>query len=86
MTLEPPSFASKLANHQFRGLRLANEKGGTDCLATSVTGYHTLDFFWWGYVTDIVYQAKIWDITDLKIKITDAISTTDEHRGNRVPS
>lgn len=30
--------------------------------------YFPLDFFLWGYVKDIMYQAKIGDITDLKQK------------------
>jgi hypothetical protein len=37
-----------------------------------------LDFFLWGYVKDIVYRTKVWDITNLKQRITDAIATTDE--------
>ena len=38
-----------------------------------------LDFFLWGYVKDIVYRAKIRDITDLKQRvITNAIATIDE--------
>ncbi|XP_029653233.1 uncharacterized protein LOC115226371 [Octopus sinensis] len=37
-----------------------------------------LDFFLWGYVKDIMYQTKIWDIADLKQRIRNAITTVDE--------
>ena len=37
-----------------------------------------LDFFLWGYVKDIMYRTKIQDITDLKQRICNAISTNDE--------
>lgn len=32
------------------------------------------DFFLWGYVKEIVYRTKIWDVNDLKQKLTDAIA------------
>jgi hypothetical protein len=37
-----------------------------------------MDFFLWGYVKDIVYKTKVWDINDLKERITDTIATVDE--------
>jgi hypothetical protein len=37
-----------------------------------------MDFFLWGYVTDIVYKTKVQDINDLKERITEAIATIDK--------
>jgi hypothetical protein len=37
-----------------------------------------MDFFLWGYVKYIVYKTKVWDINDLKERITDAIATVNE--------
>jgi hypothetical protein len=37
-----------------------------------------MDFFLWGYIKDIVYKTKVWDINDLKERFTDAIATLDE--------
>jgi len=36
-----------------------------------------LNFFLWGFVKDIVYQTKVWDITDLKQSIRNAMATID---------
>ena len=38
----------------------------------------TLDFFLWGYVTNIVYRTKVWGMTDLKQRISIAIATIVE--------
>ena len=37
-----------------------------------------LDFFLWGYLKDIVYKTKVWDIDDLKQRIPNAMTTIDE--------
>ena len=36
------------------------------------------DFLLWGYVKDIMYRAKVQDITDLKQRISNAIATIKE--------
>ena len=36
------------------------------------------DFFLWGYLKDIVYKTKVWDIDDLKQRIPNAMTTIDE--------
>jgi len=37
-----------------------------------------LDFFLWGYVKDKVFSTPVPDITNLKIRITDAFATITE--------
>ena len=37
-----------------------------------------LDFFLWGYLKDIVYKTKVWDIDDLKQRIPNAMTTIDK--------
>jgi len=51
----------------------------SDTLATTITGYHSLDFFLWGYVKDKVFWTPVPDITNLKARITDAFGTITEH-------
>jgi len=43
----------------------------SDTLATTIAGYHPLDFFLWEYVKDKVFSTPVPDITNLKAKITD---------------
>jgi len=50
----------------------------SDTLATTITGYHPLDFFLWGYVKDKVFWTPVADITNLKARITDGIATVTE--------
>ena len=50
-----------------------------DTLATTIAGYHPLDFFLWGYVKDKVFSKPVPDITNLKARITDALATITEH-------
>jgi len=47
-------------------------------LATTITGYHPLDFFLWRYVKDKVFWTQVADITNLKARITDCIATVTE--------
>ena len=47
-------------------------------LATTIAGYHSLDFFLWGYVKDKVFSTPVPDITNLKARITDAFATVTE--------
>ena len=47
-------------------------------MATTFTRITPLNFFLWGYVKDIVYQTKVQDMTDLKQKISNSITTIDE--------
>jgi hypothetical protein len=35
-------------------------------LAGQITGYHTCDFFLWGYLKDCLYRIPVADIDDLK--------------------
>ena len=53
-------------------------KEWTDSMATMFTRHHSLDFFLWGYIKNIVYRTKVWDMTDLKQRISNAIATFDE--------
>ena len=50
----------------------------SDTLATTITGYHPLDFFLWRYVKDKVFSTPVPDITNLKARITDSIATVTE--------
>jgi len=50
----------------------------TDTLATTIAGYHPLDFFLWRYVKDKVFSTPVPDITNLKARITDALATIAE--------
>ena len=50
----------------------------SDTLATTITGYHPLDYFLWGYVKDKVFSTPVPDITNLKARITDAFATITE--------
>jgi len=49
-----------------------------DSLATTITGYHPIDFFLWRYVKDKVFWTPVADITSLKTRITDGIATVTE--------
>jgi len=51
----------------------------SDTLATTIAGYHPLDFFLWRYVKDKVFSTPVPDITNLKARITDAFATITEH-------
>jgi len=48
-------------------------------LATTIAGYHPLDFVLLGYVKDKVFATPVPDITNLKARITDAFSTITEY-------
>jgi len=48
----------------------------SDTLATTIAGYHPLDFFLLGYVEDKVFSTQ--DITISKARITDAFATIIE--------
>ena len=50
-----------------------------DTLATTITRYHPLDFFLWGYVMDKMFSTPVPDITNLKSRITDDFATITEH-------
>ena len=50
----------------------------SDTLATTIAGYHTLDFLLWGYVKDKMFSTPVPDITNLKARITDAFATITE--------
>ena len=50
----------------------------SDTLATTIAGFHPLDFFLWGYVKDKVFLTPVSDITNLKARITDAFATITE--------
>ena len=50
----------------------------SDTLATTIAGYHPLDFFLWGYVKDKVFSTPVPDITNWKARITEAFATTTE--------
>jgi len=52
---------------------------GSDTLATTIAGYHPLDFFLWGHVKDKVFLTPVPDITNLKARITDAFARITEH-------
>jgi hypothetical protein len=47
-------------------------------LATTIAGYHPLDFFLWGYVKGKVFSTPVPDITNLKERKTDAFGTITE--------
>jgi len=47
----------------------------SDSLATTIAGYHLLDFFLLGYVKDTVVSTPVPDIGNLKARITDAFAT-----------
>jgi len=49
-----------------------------DTLATTIAGYHPLDFFLWRNVKDKVFSTPVPDITNLKARITDAFATVTE--------
>jgi len=51
----------------------------SDNLATTIAGYHPLDFFLWGYVKDKAFSKPVPDITNLKARITEAFATITEH-------
>jgi len=51
----------------------------SDTLATTIAGYHPLDFFLWGYVKNKVFSTSVPDITNLKARITDAFATITEN-------
>ena len=50
----------------------------SDTLATTIAGYHPLDFFLWRYVKDKMFWTPVPDITDLNARITDAFATITE--------
>jgi len=50
----------------------------SETLATTIAGYHPLDFFLWGYVKDKVFSTPVPDNTNLKARITDAFATVTE--------
>ena len=50
----------------------------SDTLATTITGYHPLNFFLWRYIKDKVFSTPVPDITYLKARITDAFATITE--------
>jgi len=50
----------------------------SDTLATTIAGYHPLDSLLWGYVKDKVFSTPVPDITNLKVRITDAFATKTE--------
>jgi len=45
----------------------------SDTVATTIVGYHPLDFFLWGYVKEKVFSTPVPDITNLKARITDVL-------------
>ena len=49
-----------------------------DTLATTIAGYHPLDFFVWGYIKDKVFATPVPHVTNLKARITDAFATVTE--------
>jgi len=51
----------------------------SDTLATTIAGYHPLDFLLWGYVKDKDFSTPVPDIRNLKARITDAFVTITEH-------
>ena len=65
----------------------------TDSRATAViwsawppcsSDFTPLDFFRWGYVKDLVYQARINDLAHLKTRITNAINSVTPDMLGRV--
>jgi len=50
----------------------------SDTLATTIAGYHLLDFFLWGYVKDKVFSKPVADFTNLKARITGAFAAITE--------
>jgi len=50
----------------------------SDTLATTIAGYHPLDFFLWGYAKEKVFSTPVPDTTNLKARITDAFATRTE--------
>jgi len=50
----------------------------SDTLATTIAGYHPLDFFLWRYVKYKVFSTPVPDITNLKARITDAFTAITE--------
>ena len=53
-------------------------KGWANSMATTFTRHHSLDFFLWGFVKDIVYKTKVRDIDDVEQRISNAMTTIDE--------
>jgi len=51
----------------------------SNTLATTITRYHPLDFFLWGYVKNKVFSTPVPYITNLKARITHAFATITEH-------
>jgi hypothetical protein len=49
----------------------------SNTLATTIAGYHPLDFFLWGY-EDKVFSTPVPDITNVKARITDAFASITE--------
>ena len=60
------------------GFWMQHFQTGELVLATTIAGYHPLDFFLWGYVKDKVFSTPVPDITNLKARITDAFATVTE--------
>ena len=50
----------------------------SDTLATTIAGYHPLNFFLWRYVKDKVFSTPVPDITNLKARLIDAFATITE--------
>jgi len=50
----------------------------SDSLATTIAGYHPLNFFLWRYVKDKVFSTPVPDIINLKARITDTFATITE--------
>jgi hypothetical protein len=49
-----------------------------DTLATTIAGYHPLDFLLWGYVTNKVISTPVSGVTNFKARITNAFATITE--------
>jgi len=50
----------------------------SDTLATTIAGYHPLDFFLWGCVKDKVFSKPVPYITNMKARITDDFAAITE--------
>jgi hypothetical protein len=79
----PPHYwtsVTKSLNRHFAGKLIG--RGGSISRAPRSMNLSPLDTFLWGYVTDIVYHTTVNDLQDLRLKITNAVTSVTPEMSN----
>ncbi|GBM18906.1 hypothetical protein AVEN_137275-1 [Araneus ventricosus] len=72
----PPYWGSLVRD--FLDKTFPDWKGWTNGLASALSRYYTLIFFFWGYIKDRVFATPIADVKKLKARIQAAVCTVTE--------